>query len=301
MTGLSWARDDKVLVVNARTCGLNKDGVEQYEVDPATGARKTTIDDELARVVGEIATQGSGGAHARYVDEQRVLDARIIVPCYYDLSSLEAFEAFVEAHASSFESRSIGELVDAGDLVVRKGHGSPSSDQRIGDVPYIKVSDLRAGSININPSNRVPRALAEKFWRSNSSGLRAYDLISPERASKNIGEFCVLMPGQEDIVLTKEVLIFRGVNKKLSQFYLMWAMSLSIVREQWTRVIFMQTNREDVGGRFLDIRLPFPKTLDVSQDKGAPFRDYFESLNTAKSELRSSLRESGEDFHLFFA
>ena len=103
------------------------------------------------------------------------------------------------------------------------GHGSPSQDQRVGDVAYIKVSDLRAGHVNINPTNMIPLSLAKKYWRGKSSGLQAFDLISPERASKNIGEYCVLMPGQERIVLAKEVICIRALqNTPFDQFYLMW-------------------------------------------------------------------------------
>ncbi|UKA07766.1 hypothetical protein IHC92_17220 [Photobacterium damselae subsp. damselae] len=60
------------------------------------------------------------------------------------------------------------------------GHGSPSSDQRLGTIPYIKVSDLRAGHVNINPTNMIPVDLAKKFWGGDDSGLKPYDLISPE-------------------------------------------------------------------------------------------------------------------------
>lgn len=39
---------------------------------------------------------------------------------------------------------------------VETGTGRPSKDQRTGSVPYIKVSDLRAGLVNINATNMVP-------------------------------------------------------------------------------------------------------------------------------------------------
>ena len=35
-------------------------------------------------------------------------------------------------------------------------------------------------------------------------------------------------------------------------------MTLNVVRQQWNRVVFMQTNREDVGQRYLEIEVPVP-------------------------------------------
>lgn len=58
-----------------------------------------------------------------------------------------------------------------------------------------KVSDLRAGLVNPNSTNVVSRELARRFWKGESSGLRPYDIITPSRASKNIGEPVMLLPG----------------------------------------------------------------------------------------------------------
>lgn len=184
-------------------------------------------------------------------------------------------------------------------ITIRRGHGSPSQEQRVGDVPYIKVSDLRAGLVNINPTNRVPRAIAEKFWKGETSGLQAFDLLCPERTSKNIGDFCMLMPGQEQVLTTREVIVLRpGPAAIFDTFYLLWAMTLKIVRYQWRRVVFMQTNREDVGQRYLEIEVPIPPNAKRAEDVSKEFRDYYQSLAKARTALEVYLAKSKE--HHFF-
>lgn len=109
----------------------------------------------------------------------------------------------------------------------------------------------------------------------------------------------MLMPGQEQVVTTKEVIVVRaGKNACFDQFYLMWALTLNIVRDQWRRVIFMQTNREDVGDRYLTIRLPIPRDPTHAAEVSRPFRDYYENLASARDELRSYLAAQPE--HHFF-
>ena len=214
---------------------------------------------------------------------------RCAVPNFYDRRYDDTFNEVMNSDKfRSFTSMTIGQMIEAGMLTIRNGHGSPTQSVRVGTVPYIKVSDLRAGLLNINPTNRVPHAVAEKFWKGKSSGLAAWDLICPERTSKNIGDFCMILPGQEQVVTTKEVIVVRpGEEANFDPFYLMWALTLNIVRDQWRRVIFMQTNREDVGDRYLSIRIPIPRDASHAALVSRPFREYYKNLANARDELRS--------------
>lgn len=287
-SSLSWVQEDRVLVVNSKTCGINKDGNELYVVNKETGERDygridNQLSDDCDSILGGLYTD-----NVMYVEKSRVEKSKVAVPVYY---CNEEFEKDVEKFCErfDFELKTLGELSKSNMVSFFSGHGSPSADQRIGDVPYIKVSDLRAGRININPTNMIPLSLAKKFWKKESSGLKAFDLLSPERASKNIGEFCLLLPGQEQVVLTKEIIGLRSTTDLFDQFYLMWVMNLPFVRNQWNRVVFMQTNREDVGKRFLEIKVPIPLRKEISDKISEPYKDYFKSLNEIRYKLSNSL------------
>lgn len=65
---------------------------------------------------------------------------------------------------------------------------------------------------------RWPSEAAREQARS-SSGLQAFDLVCPERTSKNIGDFCLLIPGQEQVLMTKEIIVLRpGPNAHFDSF-----------------------------------------------------------------------------------
>ncbi len=134
------------------------------------------------------------------------------------------------------------------------------------------------------------------MWRGDVSGLQAWDLITPNRASSNIGEFAILLPGEESIVVTKEVFVLRiGTTKNFDPFYLLWALSLKAVREQWRRIALMQTNREDCGQRFREIILPKPKSHEWGIATSRAFRDYFTTIASAKTEFINSVNNSDFD------
>lgn len=304
-----WFSNDKVMVSTAPTCGLTKGGRLLPQVDPATGARVQVKDPETGELIDAVndklledmnaLREGKSTETLRFIDRADV-SLRTAVPVFYDRRFDEAYAAAMKTpRFADFSSAKLGELVKDGQVTITGGHGSPSVDQRVGDVPYIKVSDLRAGFVNINPTNRVPHKIAEKHWGGTDSGLKEFDLLSPERTSKNIGDFCVLMPGQERILLTKEIIVLRpGPNAEFDTFYLLWAMTLKIVRDQWKRVIFMQTNREDVGKRYLDISIPVAMTPEVATETSEPFRRYYKAISKARTELADHLRTTGE--HHFF-
>lgn len=281
-SNLSWVKEGLVLIANSNTCGINKDGDTLYKVNKETGERIIgQIDDELTLHCDNIISQNGTGY--KYVTLEEVKQSKIAIPKYYNEFYNFGVHKFCERNG--FDRKTLKELADNGDIFIFHGDGSPSADQRLGGIPYIKVSDLRAGLVNINPTNMIPVKLAEKFWKGKTSKLKAYDLLSPERASKNIGDFCVLMPGQEQIVLTKEVIGMRSETELFDQFYLLWALSLPEVRRQWDRIIFMQTNREDVGQRFLEIEIPIPKDKKQADMVSNPYRKYYTGLNNLRNEF----------------
>ena len=304
-----WYRPNGVLISTAPTCGISKSGgplgkfnpvtgLKLQEVDEETGIGVEVIDDQLLDDM--VALRGGGTTPTLRFINKAELSMRHVVPIYYDRRYHDEFaEAMNELPLEGFGAATLGELVSSGQITVRGGHGSAPKDLRTGDVPYIKVSDLRAGLVNINPTNRVPLKYAEGVWRSTSSGLQAFDLISPERASKNIGDFCVLMPGQEQIMVTKEVIVMRpGPEANFDSFYLLWAMTLSVVRAQWGRIVFMQTNREDVGKRYLEIEIPVPESADRAKEVSEPFREYFMSIAEGRVNLNEFLKSHSHHFFL---
>ena len=275
---------DRVTILNPQTCGIYKNGSDRFVVD-VNGKRTDIIDNELLRLSKEYSAGNTDELFI--VPLSTTYDSDVLVPRYYDHSLQKPFETLKSKYG--FDGVTIGELCDRGIISISGGHGSPSNDLRNGRIPYVKVSDIRNMRINVNPTNLVPLELARRFWKTKDgkSNLQAWDLISPSRASSNIGEFAILLPGEEQIVLTKEVFVLRVYENSLgySPFYLLWALSLIETRKQWQRVTLMQTNREDVGNRYREIIIPKPISVSWAESVSSPFKDYFTGLARAKQNF----------------
>lgn len=278
---------DQVVFIDSQTCGIYKNGSDRFVVD-AEGNRTTEIDNQL---LSDVVKYSSGErACFKAVPVRETQEKDVLVPRYYDPVFEAPFLRLIKDHG--LQSISLGELCDCGIVSISSGHGSPSNDLRNGSIPYVKVSDIRNMRININPTNLIPVELARKFWKSKDgkSNLRAWDLISPSRASSNIGEFAILVPGEEQVVLTKEVFVVRVKTNEqgYSPFYVLWALSLQEVRNQWNRVTLMQTNREDVGSRYREIRIPKPCSKEWADDVSCAFYKYFHGMADAKKAFSDS-------------
>ncbi|MGW4741331.1 hypothetical protein [Nocardia xishanensis] len=297
-----WFRDGKVFVSYAPTVGINKDGDDLFVIDPETGVRTDVVDDRLDIDVEALVHSLDTTETSQWVNVPELSHELPAVPIYYDSRPAREFTELMKSpDMLGFTSKSLGELTIDGTLVMMNGHGSPSADFRTGRVPYIKVSDIRAGQVNINPTNRVPEVVAQRYWKNGNSGLKAYDLITPIRTSKNIGDFAVIMPGQERVVLTKEVLVIRASNTAyFDNFYLLWAMTLKAVRRQWDRIVFMQTNREDVGKRYSEIRIPIPPNRQIADTCSQAFRDYYLGTQQLRNNFLSYLA-SDDKHHIFMS
>jgi type I restriction enzyme M protein len=284
----------KVTFLNPRTCGIYKSGKPRYKTDPATGKRTTEIDNELIDAVDAyLAGKSSPGENK--LSAKDIFQRKVLVPTYYDERYDKAIKTLVEK--LDCDGVTIGELLDDGVLTVRGGHGSPGNDQRQGHIPYVKVSDIRGLRINVNPTNLVSDVVARRLWRTDSSGLEPWDLLTPNRASSNIGEFAILLPGEEEVVLTKEVFVFRVPEHDVwNPFYLLWALSLRAVRDQWRRIALMQTNREDCGDRYREIILPNPPSREWADEAAGAFTAYFKALAAARESFIEGVSSDGCEY-----
>ena len=282
----SWFKDGWVWVSNAPTIGLNKDGLDLFVVDE-NGNRTEEIDDKAIIDIRALMS-GKTTPTADYIKAEPMAKSYVAIPTFSGNKSESLLESKVKDKLPGFTMRTLGSLIDDGIITVRGGHGSPSADVRTGDIPYIKVVDLRAGRVNPNSTNMVPEAIAQKFWNGTNSGIKAWEIATPSRASKNIGEPCMVMPGQERMVFTKEILLFSvSPDAPIDPFYLFWAMRLQDVQSQWQRVIFMQTNREDLGDRYRLIEIPYTDNREDAAAVSKGYREYFRGLEALQQQFDS--------------
>ena len=152
-----------------------------------------------------------------------------------------------------------------------------------GSVPYVKVIDIKNWRVNENSKYFMPREVAEKYTKRRP--LKAYDLLTPTRASKNIGLFAMVMPWQTEMILTREIYIWRinEDSERINRWLFLALASLNVVHDQFKYLVLMQMNREDLGRRYRDLILPIPRTHNGREKWTKPVRRYIDAMAAARS------------------
>lgn len=283
----------QIIMSFPRTIGQDRKGNLLKRVNES-GQRTGELDNEMAEAVKEIvaaeyrgkekAKAAPGNARFRFlVPQEKARKRGVLVPRFWwRKDSEKAVRAWGNKHPS--EIVTLGDLSDRGIVATYGGHGSPPGNARAtGAIPYVKVTDLKNWRINENPTNFVHESVADEKKRGGPE-LHYGDLVSPARASSNIGQFSLVLPWQTNILLTKEVLVIRVLENEegITPFLLLALMSLKVVQEQYPTLTLMQTNREHLGDHWREVRVPLPQSPEDRRKIADPVQKYFEAIVEAR-------------------
>jgi len=263
------------------TFGEDKHGRLRFTF--AGGQWTDQVDDEMEQAASLFLrrTRDESKLHFRFSQREAVSRGILVASYWWRSPYLASLQAFAEAE--DCELVSVGDLVDTGAIEVFSGHGSPSSHNHgQGPVPYIKVTDIKNWRIIENPKYMIPESVANGLRKRRQ--ISAFDLVTPTRASKNIGLFGVVMPWQRSVVLTREIAVWRFTDdaSPLDRWLFLALASMRIVHDQFRYLVLMQTNREDLGRRWRELLLPIPRDAAKRTAWATPIREYFQAVTAAR-------------------
>lgn len=298
-----------IMMCFPRSLGQDKNGNPLFLINDRGEREQGDLDNEMADAVQHLTSleysetrddrQARRRGHQRFgfhVSQERARKRGVLVPRFWWRSDTDAaMRAWARQHSSTRVT--LGELTDRGILATFEGHGSPPGhSRRTGNVPYVKVTDLKNWRINENPTNFISETMAARLRRRGPE-LKFGDLVTPSRASSNIGQFCMVMPWQTHVVFTKEILLLRVATngEGIDPFLLLALFSLKVVQEQYLNLALMQTNRDHLGDHWREVVVPIPATADAREAVAAPIRRYFEGLILARESYDQLLGVFGPD------
>ena len=288
-------KNQEIIGVLAESYGEDKHGHPLYRLD-SQGRQTDVLEDEMAEAALMLASNKSHESKLQFrFSQHSAATAGVLVASYHWRKPFEqALERFAEEKNCMLVS--VEELVASGELIFETGHGSPKSHFKgKGSVPYVKVSDIKNWRIIENSKYFIPPEEADRLRRNRV--LRAFDLVTPTRASKNIGLLGVVMPWQVNAVLTREIAIIRIADQtRISPWLLLVMMSLRVVNDQFRYLVQMQTNREDLGPRIRELKLPIPKSMSIRKQWERHVREYFETTVVAHSEYERLVETLDADY-----
>ena len=136
----------------------------------------------------------------------------------------------------------------------------------MGEIPYIRVSDIVNWELYRNPITGVPRHIYEKTKGRNGVNLQAQDVVFVRRGSYRIGTVAMASPHDKEVLLTRELVVMRVVrpdNKYgIDAYYLLYLLSHHTTQHQIAQKVFIDTTLPNIAERWQELLLPVQDSAD---------------------------------------
>lgn len=266
---LKATEDYEIFMAIANNIGHDKNGKVKYKIN---GEGKyiidkhgnKIIDDDLPiiakryRLFKENKLQHHN--HLGFVIKLSDIKDSILIPNYYDPEIEEKLKNMEKS--GRYILTSIGELVEKGVLSIKRGHEVGSKYYGMGNVPFVRTSDIVNWEIKIDPIKCIPEEIYEKY--RNSQDIRETDILLVTDGTFLIGRTAIVTSLDKKIVIQSHIRRLRCLNpQQLHPYLLLYLLNNDIVQQQIKAKTFVQATISTLGNRINEIILPIPKDKNV--------------------------------------
>lgn len=284
----------------AEYIGHNHQGKPIYNSDK-------TIKDDTPQIIREIIErmENNGDLINNYdrqltfkVKAKDVYNNKILVPRFYWKGKLEAIKK--DARGNNISLINMQQLIDEKIITCFNGHGSPKGELKgNGDIPYIRVKDIVNWQPYIDVTSLIPQEEYDRLF-SEKKTLRPKDILYVSRGSYRIGSVAMISPYDEEMILTREIVVIRMLQKEnkygLTPEYLMYALSHKYAWEQTKNKVFYEPCLPNIADRWKEIFIPIPNDTNIYENiKGIVYNTI---QNQWKSKEKIQILKSTYDTYL---
>lgn len=265
----------------AYTCGHDRRG-------RSLKANGSPVPDDFASIADDWA---------KTEDERAIWNKSILtnpyylVPRYYDQRLSD--EVTQDADRLNSPVTTLGELVKAGLISIRKGHEVGSDAYGSGDVPFVRTSDIHNFEISHDPTNCISDEIYEQYC--DQQRLKLGDILMVVDGRYKIGRCAILHEWTTRCVVQSHIRIISLTPKaNFAPIPLLYGLVLPSVQREIRRLVFIQSTLGGLGSRISEIRLPDPRG---SKSWGEAVQRFGDAI-TARAEYATYLQSFSHEVEL---
>ena len=272
----------------AKSCGHNKNGKDIFKLNPdgtpildADG--KKIPDDEFPEIIEQYRAYKEGRlieSHTGFIINFNQVKNSIFIPNYYDPEFHKSIELL--DNSDKYYVKTIGDLQAEKIISSRRGNEIGSQFYGMGDVPFIRTSDIVNWELKLDPTKSVPEEVYEKYKKNQN--IKAGDILFVKDGTFLIGNSALVTKNKEKIIIQSHIIKVRVLqNDLINPYYFLYLLNLPIVQEQIKKFTFIQGTLSTVGDRFYEIKLPIHRDKKIIEDISNQVKeiiDYKESLQS---------------------
>lgn len=208
----------------------------------------------------------------------------IVIPEYYNPDIEKELKALEST--DDYELVSIQSLIDKKIISIKRGNEIGSRFYGLGDVPFVRTTDIVNWEIKIDPVKCVPEEIYNKYKRKQN--VRSGDILLVNDGTFLIGRSAMVTELDTKIVIQSHIRKIRVLEPtKIDPYLLFYLLNTKIVKNQVDAKTFIQATISTLGNRLNEIILPIPKEKKVKESLANKTREIIMS----KMELRKRSME----------
>jgi len=186
----------------------------------------------------------------------------IFVPTYYDPEVKD--ELCRLEKTGKYKLMTIEQLEQQKIISIKRGHEVGSKFYGLGDVPFVRTSDIVNWEIKVDPIKCIPEEIYEKY--KNKQDIKEWDILLVTDGTFLIGRTAIVTTLDKKIVIQSHIRRIRCLKPEiLHPYLLLYLLNTSIVQKQIKAMTFVQATISTVGNRLKDVVLPIPVNESVKR------------------------------------
>ena len=260
--------DYEIFMAIARRVGHDKNGKIIFKMDKqgnyvVDSEGNKIIDDDLPIIASKYREFKSGNLWpSRFGFTVRLSEIRnhIFIPSYYDPETAQKLKQLEKT--GKYKLVSIEKLVKQGLISVKRGHEVGSKYYGMGDVPFVRTSDIVNWEIKIDPIKSIPEEVYQQYKKRQDIGEN--DILLVTDGTFLIGRTAIVTSIDKKIVIQSHITRIKCLKpEKLHPYLLLYLLNTEIVQKQIEEKTFVQATISTIGERLYEIIIPIPTDNDA--------------------------------------
>jgi len=283
--------------------GHDKDGKIQYKLNK-DGSKK--LDEEGNPIINDdlidLHLRLRNAEKFDYLKDQKVfkinfsqIKSDIFIPNYYTGVEKELKRLSKDPN---FELRTIKDLINKKIIYTNKGGYLPRGDEigsqvyGLGDIPFIRTSEISDWSINLDPHKSTSEEVYQQY--KEKQNIEVGDILLVKDGGPNlIGKTAFITELDTKIIIQSHLYQIKVLqnNESIDPFLILFLLNLDVVQKQIQGITFIQGTIATIGNRILDLILPIPS----NQNKKSEISNYIQKIIENKTYIRKLIHNISLD------
>ena len=262
---ISNENDYPIFMAIAEKVGHDKNGKTIFKMDKSgryilDDRGNKIIDDDLPIIVKKYLDYKTTGNIKHpdrfgFIVHLSQIKNNIFIPNYYDPEVKEELAKLEKS--GRYKLVSIEELEKQKIISIKRGHEVGSKYYGLGNIPFVRTSDIVNWEIKVDPIKCIPGEIYEKY--KYKQDIKEWDILLVTDGTFLIGRTAIVTPLDKKIVIQSHIRRIRCLKSDIMHPYLLlYLLNTPIVQKQIKEKTFVQATISTVGPRLKEIILPIP-------------------------------------------